>query len=58
MGATLAMAYSLDCHKVLSGELMVTISCLKSCIAWIWTWVVNDWIVADGMMTVFMSIGE
>lgn len=56
MGATLAMAYSLDCHKQLSGELMVTISCLKSLIAWIWTWVINDWIVSDGMLTVFMSI--
>ncbi|RDW68278.1 hypothetical protein BP5796_08935 [Coleophoma crateriformis] len=56
MGATLAMAYSLDCHKQLSGELMVTISCLKSLIAWIWTWVINDWIIKDGMLTVFMSI--
>ncbi|KAG9234662.1 major facilitator superfamily domain-containing protein [Amylocarpus encephaloides] len=56
MGATLAMAYSLDCHKELSGELMVTISCLKSLIAWIWTWVINDWIAKDGLMIVFMTV--
>ena len=37
---------------------MVTISCLKSLIAWIWTWVVNDWIVADGMLVVFMTIAS
>lgn len=35
---------------------MVTISCLKSLIAWIWTWVVNDWIVRDGMTVVFMTV--
>jgi hypothetical protein len=40
----------------LSGELMVTISCLKSLIAWIWTWVVNDWLVRDGIMIVFMTV--
>ncbi|CZR64179.1 uncharacterized protein PAC_14076 [Phialocephala subalpina] len=58
MGATLAMAYSLDCHKELSGELMVTISCLKSAIAWIWTWVINDWITRDGLIVVFMIIAS
>ncbi|KAG4412730.1 hypothetical protein IFR04_014127 [Cadophora malorum] len=58
MGATLAMAYSLDCHKELSGELMVTISCLKSLIAWIWTWVINDWIASDGIVVVFMTIAS
>ncbi|OBT60757.1 hypothetical protein VE03_10868 [Pseudogymnoascus sp. 23342-1-I1] len=56
MGATLAMSYSLDCHKELSGELMVTISCLKSLIAWVWTWVVNEWLVADGVVVVFMTV--
>lgn len=35
---------------------MVTISCLKSLIAWIWTWVINDWIDSSGMLTVFMVI--
>jgi hypothetical protein len=35
---------------------MVTISCLKSLIAWIWTWVVNDWLARDGMMVVFMTV--
>ncbi|KAK0111367.1 hypothetical protein ONS95_001729 [Cadophora gregata] len=58
MGATLAMAYSLDCHKDLSGELMVTISCLKSLIAWIWTWFINDWITSAGVVVVFMTIAS
>jgi hypothetical protein len=35
---------------------MVTIASLKSLIAWIWTWVINDWIAKDGMLTVFMVI--
>lgn len=58
MGATLAMSYSLDCHKDLSVELMVTVASLKSLIAWIWTWVINDWIVKNGMLTVFMVIAS
>ncbi|KAJ5910461.1 hypothetical protein N7504_005104 [Penicillium tannophilum] len=56
MGATLAISYSLDCHKELSAEIMVTISCLKSLVAWIWTWCINDWVAASGMLTVFMVI--
>jgi hypothetical protein len=42
--------------KQLSVELMVTVATLKSFIAWIWTWVINDWITSDGMLTVFMVI--
>ncbi|KAK5135334.1 hypothetical protein LTR08_005438 [Meristemomyces frigidus] len=56
MGATLAMTYSLDCHKELSAELMVTVSVAKSFIAWIWTWCINDWIVSSGLMTVFCIV--
>ncbi|KAJ5548470.1 hypothetical protein N7513_005704 [Penicillium frequentans] len=56
MGATLAISYSLDCHKELSAEIMVTISCLKSLVAWIWTWCINDWLSASGILTVFMVI--
>lgn len=35
---------------------MVTIAALKSAIAWVWTWVINDWIERDGMLTVYMII--
>jgi MFS family permease len=56
MGATLAISYSLDCHKELSAEIMVTISCLKSAVAWIWTWCINDWVASSGLLTVFMSL--
>lgn len=35
---------------------MVTIASLKSLMAWIWTWVINDWIVSSSMLTVFMII--
>lgn len=35
---------------------MVTVASLKSFIAWIWTWVVNDWIIKDGMLTVYMTV--
>lgn len=35
---------------------MVAVATLKSLMAWVWTWVINDWIVADGMMTVYMII--
>jgi hypothetical protein len=41
----------------LSVELMVTISSLKSLIAWIWTWVINDWLSSSGVLTVFCVIG-
>jgi hypothetical protein len=37
---------------------MVTISCLKSAIAWIWTWVINDWLARDGIVVVFMTIAS
>ncbi|KAL5000871.1 major facilitator superfamily domain-containing protein [Aspergillus recurvatus] len=56
MGATLAMSYALDCHIELSAEIMVTISCLKSAVAWIWTWCINDWVEDDGLLVVFMVI--
>lgn len=35
---------------------MVTISSLKSLVAWIWIWCVNDWVSANGFLTVFMVI--
>ena len=41
----------------LSAELMLTISCLKSAVAWIWTWCINDWITADGLLVVFCVLG-
>ncbi|KAI6780266.1 uncharacterized protein J7T54_003045 [Emericellopsis cladophorae] len=56
VGVSLSMSYALDCHKELSVELMVTVASLKSLIAWIWTWVINDWIDASGMLTVLMTI--
>ncbi|KKY16545.1 putative cycloheximide resistance [Phaeomoniella chlamydospora] len=56
MGATLSMSYALDCHKELSVELMVSVASLKSLIAWIWTWEINDFITADGMLTAFMTL--
>ncbi|KAH8668665.1 major facilitator superfamily domain-containing protein [Xylariales sp. PMI_506] len=56
IGVSISMSYAIDCHKELSVELMVAISSLKSLMAWIWTWVINEWIVADGMLTVFMVI--
>lgn len=36
---------------------MVTVSAIKSLVAWIWTWIINDWIVADGMLVVFLVLG-
>lgn len=56
IGATIAISYSLDCHKELSAEIMVTISCLKSAIAWIWTWCINDWTLFSGVLPVFMIL--
>ena len=35
---------------------MVTVASLKSIIAWIWTWMINDWITKDGVLVVFMVI--
>ncbi|KAF9766320.1 hypothetical protein IL306_001299 [Fusarium sp. DS 682] len=56
IGVSLSMSYALDCHKELSVELMVTVASLKSLMAWIWTWVINDWIISSGMLTVYMTI--
>ncbi|KIW94671.1 uncharacterized protein Z519_04648 [Cladophialophora bantiana CBS 173.52] len=56
MGSTLAMSYALDCHKELSVELMVTIASLKSAVAWIWTWVVNDWLNRNGPLVVLLVV--
>ncbi|KAL4922763.1 major facilitator superfamily domain-containing protein [Aspergillus aurantiobrunneus] len=56
MGTTLGMNYALDCHKELSVEIMITIAALKSGIAWIWTWVINDFIAASGLLSVFMTV--
>jgi hypothetical protein len=35
---------------------MVAVASLKSLIAWIWTWVINDWIAAQGVLVVFMTV--
>lgn len=35
---------------------MVTIAALKSCIAWIWTWVINDYMTSSGVLSVFMTV--
>lgn len=35
---------------------MVTVASLKSLIAWIWTWVINEWLAADGPLVVFLVI--
>lgn len=35
---------------------MVTIAALKSCIAWIWTWVINDFVTSHGVTVVFMTV--
>ncbi|KAF7531740.1 hypothetical protein G7054_g8607 [Neopestalotiopsis clavispora] len=56
MGATLSMSYASDCHTDLIVELMVAVASLKSLIAWIWTWVINDWIAAQGVLVVFMTV--
>ncbi|KAF5569557.1 major facilitator superfamily domain-containing protein [Fusarium pseudoanthophilum] len=56
IGVSLSMSHALDCHKELSVELMVVVASLKSLMAWIWTWVINDWIISDGMLTVYMTI--
>lgn len=53
MGCNLSMSYALECHPELSGELMITISVVKSVLAWAWTWFINDWIVLNGMMMVY-----
>lgn len=55
MGANLATTYALDSHKELAGEVMVTISATKSAIAWAFSWFINDWIVANGMMNVYFT---
>lgn len=35
---------------------MVAVASLKSLIAWIWTWVINDWLARDGPLTVFCVV--
>jgi hypothetical protein len=35
---------------------MVTVASLKSLIAWIWTWVINDWLAKDGPLVVFCVV--
>lgn len=56
MAANFSMSYSVDSHKALSAELMVTIAGLKSAIAYIFTWVVNDWIISSGIQNVFITL--
>jgi hypothetical protein len=35
---------------------MVSIASLKSLIAWIWTWVINDWLARDGPLVMFCTV--
>jgi hypothetical protein len=55
MGANLSMSYAIDSHKELSGELMITVSAVKSALAWAFSWFINDWIISNGMMNVYFT---
>ena len=35
---------------------MVSVASLKSLIAWIWTWEINDFITSDGVLSAFMTV--
>lgn len=35
---------------------MVTVAAVKSLVAWIWTWVITEWLTSQGVLVVFMSI--
>lgn len=35
---------------------MVTVASIKSLVAWIWTWVVADWLTSSGVLIVIMTI--
>lgn len=35
---------------------MVTVAAMKSLVAWIWTWVITEWLTSQGVLIVFMSI--
>lgn len=37
---------------------MVTVAAVKSLVAWIWTWVITEWITSQGVLIVFMSIAS
>ena len=52
-GANIAVTYSVDSHLEMSAELMVTIASIKSLIAWIFTWVSNDWITSQGILQMY-----
>ena len=56
LASKFSMSYSVDSHKALSAELMVTVAGLKSAIAYIFTWVVNDWIMKSGIQNVFITL--
>lgn len=51
--ANIAVTYSVDCHRELSTELMVTVACIKSAIAYIFTWVSNDWMAKSGALEMY-----
>lgn len=37
---------------------MVTVAAVKSLVAWIWTWVITEWLTSQGVLIVFMSIAS
>ncbi|KAJ6115253.1 hypothetical protein N7486_001031 [Penicillium sp. IBT 16267x] len=37
-------------------QVSVNIALIKSLVAWVWTWCINDRVVANGLLTVFMVI--
>lgn len=37
---------------------MVTVAAIKSLVAWIWTWIITDWLTTDGVLVVFMTIAS
>lgn len=37
---------------------MVTVAAIKSLVAWIWIWVITEWLTGDGVVVVFMTIAS
>ncbi|GAO52407.1 MFS general substrate transporter [Saitoella complicata NRRL Y-17804] len=57
LGSTVAITYTVDSHREIAGEAMVTINLSKNLVGFVISLVVNEWVDGMGLKGVFFVLG-
>jgi hypothetical protein len=57
LGVTGVVAYVIDCHRERSSEALAIMNFWKGIVGFVLTATLNDWIVSQGVLNVFYTLG-